>query len=101
MWLVKLLIVLAVAYLAVVAVTYATQTQILFPTILATASGPPLPASAARLEVETPDGERLRGVHVRPVPDVAEERVVVLGFGVNWRPNSQRLAHVRDLVELI
>jgi len=89
MWLVKVVIVLAVAYIAIVTVMYVMQTQILFPTLLATTSGPPLPASAARLEVETPDGERLQGVHVPPAPNLAEERVVVLGFGGNaWNADS-------------
>ena len=59
------------------------------PTRLATASGPLLPASAARLEVETPDGERLWGVHVPPARDRAGERLVVLGFGGNaWNADS-------------
>ncbi len=89
MWFVKLVVVLAMAYLAVVAVMYATQTQILFPRLLAGASGPPLPASAARLEVETPDGERLRGVRVPPAPDSVGGRLVVLGFGGNaWNADS-------------
>jgi pimeloyl-ACP methyl ester carboxylesterase len=89
MWLFQLILVLAAAYIAVVAVMYATQTQMLFPTWLATASGPLLPASAARLEVETPDGERLRGVHVPPARDRAGERLVVLGFGGNaWNADS-------------
>ena len=45
MWLFKLALVIAVAYIAVVAVMYATQTRMLFPTQLATASGPLLPAN--------------------------------------------------------
>ena len=50
MWLFKLVLVLAVAYIAVVAVMYATQTQMLFPTRLATASGPLLPKRIANLK---------------------------------------------------
>lgn len=89
MWLFKLVLILAVAYIAVVAVMYATQTGMLFPTQLATASGPLLPASAAWLEVETPDGERLRGVHIPRARDRTGERLVVLGFGGNaWNADS-------------
>ena len=39
MWLFKLGLIIALACIAVVAVMYATQTQMLFPTRLATASG--------------------------------------------------------------
>ena len=89
MWLFKLILTFAVAYIAVVAVMYATQTQMLFPTWLARAVGPVLPASAARLEVETPDGERLRGVRIPPARDRAGERLVILGFGGNaWNADS-------------
>ncbi|TCD15873.1 alpha/beta hydrolase [Oricola cellulosilytica] len=91
MWFFKLIFILAVAYIAVVAVMYAAQTQMLFPTRLATAGQPLLPASAGRLEVETPDGEHLQGVHVAPAQVLPEERLVVLGFGGNaW--NAENLA---------
>ena len=89
MWVLKLVLVLAVAYIAVVAMMYVTQTQMLFPTWLTMASGPLLPASAIRLEVETPDGERLRGVHIPAAGERAGERLVVLGFGGNaWNADS-------------
>ncbi len=89
MWLLKLVLVLAAAYIAVVALMYAAQTQMLFPTRLATGSSTLLPQVAARLEVETPDGERLRGVHVPAARDRPGERLVVLGFGGNaWNAES-------------
>ncbi len=89
MWFFKLIFVLAVVYIAVVAVMYTIQTRMLFPTRLATTSGPLLPESAARLEVETPDGERVRGVHISPAWDRAGERLVVLGFGGNaWNADT-------------
>lgn len=91
MRLLKLVLVLAAAYIAVVAVMYAAQTQMLFPTQLAAGSSSMLPKSAARLEVETPDGERLRGVHVASARDRPGERLVILGFGGNaW--NAEGLA---------
>lgn len=99
MWLVKLILILTVAYVAVVALMYATQTSTLFPTRLATAVGPPLPATVVRLEVATADGEQLTGVHIpsEPIPppwdgeSQTSERLVVLGFGGNaW--NAENLA---------
>ena len=89
MWLFKLVLGLAVAYIAIVALMYALQTQMLFPTQMATSSGLRLPASAARLEVETPDGEHLRGVHLPAARDRAGERLVLLGFGGNaWNADG-------------
>ena len=89
MWLFKLVLVLAAAYMAVVAVMYVTQTQMLFPTRLVTAPGPFLPPSAARLEVGTPDGERLRGIHIPPARSRPGERLVIFGFGGNaWNADS-------------
>ena len=83
MWLVKIGLVLAVAYVAIVALMYATQTQMMFPTWMAGSSGARLPASAARLEIDTPDGERLHGVHLPPARARAGGRLVLLGFGGN------------------
>jgi pimeloyl-ACP methyl ester carboxylesterase len=89
MWLFKLVLVLAAAYIAMVAMMYVAQTQMLFPTRLAAASAPLLPPTAKQLEVETPDGELLRGVRVPPVRDRAGEPLVILGFGGNaWNAGS-------------
>ena len=91
MWLFKLILIFAVAYVAVVALMYTAQTRMLFPTGMAAAVGPRLPLSAAQFEVDTPDGERLRGVHIAPARAPSEERSVVLGFGGNaW--NAEDLA---------
>ena len=96
MWLIKLISVLAVAYIAVIAMMYAAQTRMLFPTTMA-AGELPLPPSAARLEVETPDGERLHGVHIAPAQTPSDDRLVILGFGGNaW--NAEALAaYLHDL----
>ena len=96
MWLFKLIVVFLVAYVAVVAVMYAAQTRMLFPTKMA-AGELPLPPSAARLEVETPDGERLHGVHIAPAQTPSDDRLVILGFGGNaW--NAEALAaYLHDL----
>ena len=91
LWLIKLISVLAVAYIAVVAMMYIAQTQMLFPTAMAAVGDPLLPPSTARLEVGTPDGERLHGVHIAPAQVPSGERLVVLGFGGNaW--NAETLA---------
>ena len=87
MWVFKLVLVLAVAYIAVVALMYATQTRMLFPTQLATGYQPRLPAAAVELEVATPDGERLHGVHLPPAGDGVGEQV---GDGVGDRPGARR-----------
>jgi uncharacterized protein len=58
---------------------YVMQTPMLFPTWLVPSAS--LPA-ASHLEVETPDGERLIGVHLAPVRERAGQ-VVLLGFGGN------------------
>ena len=96
LWLIKLISVLAVAYIAVVAVMYTAQTRMLFPTKMA-AGELPLPPSAARLEVETPDGERLHGVHIAPAQAPSDDRLLILGFGGNaW--NAEALAaYLHDL----
>lgn len=89
MWLFQLLVILVVVYVAIVAVMYAVQTRMLFPTGMATASGRGLPASAVRLEVATPDGEHLRGVLVPPARHPAGDRLVILGFGGNaWNADD-------------
>ena len=63
----------------------------LFPARLASTGEPHLPASAARLEVETRDGERLQGVHIAPARTSSGDRLVILGFGGNaW--NAETLA---------
>ncbi|MCR9195389.1 MAG: alpha/beta hydrolase, partial [Hyphomonas sp.] len=89
MWLFKLIVILAAAYVVIVAVMYAAQTQMLFPTGMASAGQPFLPASAARLEFETSDGDRLHGVHIGPAETASEGRSVVLGFGGNaWNADD-------------
>ncbi len=97
MWLLKLILVLAALYIAVVAVMYAAQTRMLFPTGMATPAGPPLPATVGRYEVETPDGERLTGVHIPPAQARPGERLVVLGFGGNAWNADDLAAYLHEL----
>jgi len=84
-----LIVIVVAAYAPVIAVMYAAQTPMMFPTGIASAGQPFLPASAVRLEFETPDGERLHGVHIAPAAMVADKRLVVLGFGGNaWKADD-------------
>lgn len=84
MWLVKIALGLAGAYLVIVAFLYAAQTWLLFPTWLVSAEGPALPPSAQRIEAETPDGVHLVGHHIPATG--AQTRPLVLGFGGNaWQ----------------
>ena len=89
MWLLKLLLLLVITYTAVVLVMYAAQTRLLFPTGLAAVPGLSLPPSAVRLEVATPDGEKLLGVRVLPSRDRTGDSPAVLGFGGNaWNADD-------------
>jgi len=71
------------------------QRHWIFPAHAVGAAGP-LPPGAERLEVETPDGTMLAGVHVPPDRQ-AGERILVLGFGGNaW--NGQDVATYRHQI---
>jgi uncharacterized protein len=86
----KLLLIPVVAYLALLALIFFAQTAILFPARLALPSGPP-PASAEPLELTTPSGERLHGVHLLPATP-GDARLLLLGFGGNaWDAGAAAL----------
>lgn len=97
MWVSKLLLFLAVAYVGIVALMYASQDRMLFPTHMVSASEPPLPASAVRLEVGTPDGELLRGVHIPPAREPPVEPLILLGFGGNAWNAGGLAAYLHEL----
>lgn len=84
MW--KLLLIPVFVYVALLVLVVAFQAKLLFP---AGAVGPagPLPAGAERLSLDTADGNRLHGVHLKPV--AAASGTLVLGFGGNgWNAES-------------
>jgi hypothetical protein len=87
MW--KLLLVPVVLYLAVLAALWLFQGRMLFPAH-AVAGTHALPPGATRLAVETPDGERLHGVHIAPAEDAGDpDRPLILGFGGNaWNADD-------------
>jgi pimeloyl-ACP methyl ester carboxylesterase len=67
-----------------------SQTEMLFPTHAVPPAGP-LPRGAERLELKTPGGDRLRGVHLPPREGLPGPRTLILGFGGNaW--NGQDVA---------
>lgn len=85
MWFLKLVLFLCLGYVGVVGLIYVMQTGMLFPTWLVSSASLP---GASRLEVETPDGERLIGVHLPPVQERAGQ-VVLIGFGGNaWNAGN-------------
>lgn len=73
----------------------AMQTQMLFPT---GAVGPPgpLPRGAVQVTVDTPDGNKLHGVHI-PSASAAKPRTLVLGFGGNAWNGSDVAAFLHQI----
>jgi hypothetical protein len=67
-----------------------SQDEIIFPIHSVAASGP-LPRGAERLQIKTPDGDMLHGVHILPSAPASGPRTLVVGFGGNaW--NGQDVA---------
>lgn len=67
-----------------------SQDQLLFPTHAVPRAGP-LPPNAEPLEIKTPGGDTLHGVHLKPNDDSQGSTTLVLGFGGNaW--NGQDVA---------
>jgi uncharacterized protein len=92
MWIIYLIVSIAVVYVGLVAATSFAQTKLLFPTHIAAANRPDLPSSAERLEVRTPDGERLIGVRLRSRLGSRDHDSVLLGFGGNaWNAETMAL----------
>ena len=72
------------------------QTQLIFPTHAVAPAGP-LPPGAERLQLSTPGGETLRGVHLQPTQSSGRPPLLVLGFGGNaWNAESAA-AFLHDL----
>ena len=83
----KLVLVIPIAYLAILVAVFAAQTKLLFPAGMVGGAGP-LPPGAERLIVQTETGEQLHGVHIQSrLP--GEEKLLVLGFGGNaWNAEA-------------
>ena len=67
-----------------------SQDEIIFPVHSVAASGP-IPQGAERLQIKTPEGDALHGVHFSPTAPASGPRTLVVGFGGNaW--NGQDVA---------
>jgi pimeloyl-ACP methyl ester carboxylesterase len=86
MW--KLLLAVPILlYVAAAVFLYFAQTSMLFPARLALPAGAP-PPTARALDLSTPSGHRLHGLHIPPARQ-AGERLLILGFGGNaWNAAS-------------
>ena len=85
--LLKLLLLPAFLYLAVLAAIYFGQRALLFPTRLA-GGALPLP-QAARLSIDAEDGVRLHGVHIPAFANASSDRLLILGFAGNaWNAEA-------------
>ena len=78
------------AFAALVIVMSWSQDEILFPTDAVPPAGP-LPSNAEQLQVQTPGGETLHGLHISSGAPASGPRMLILGFGGNaW--NGQEVA---------
>jgi pimeloyl-ACP methyl ester carboxylesterase len=92
MWLLYLVLGAIILYAGLVTAIALGQTKLLFPVQLTAGSRPSLPSSAVRLEVTTPDGERLVGVRLGPSGLPSESEPLLLGFGGNaWNAEIMAL----------
>jgi uncharacterized protein len=92
MWLVHLALVAMALCVAVVSGMYFAQTWLLFPTTLVQAGHVRLPASAQRLDVEVPGGDRLVGVHIPASISSGQRGPLLVGFGGNaWSADAMAL----------
>ena len=84
MW--KLLLIPVFFYAALALLAFAFQARLLFPAGAVGGAGP-LPAGAERLSLDTADGNRLQGVHIRP--SASRSGTLILGFGGNgWNADT-------------
>jgi pimeloyl-ACP methyl ester carboxylesterase len=93
----KLLLIPLLLYLVVLLLVFAMQTRILFPASAVGAAGA-LPPGAERLELDTPAGHRLHGVHIPPAsPPAGGRGTLILGFGGNAWNAEAAAAYLHDL----
>ena len=86
----RLSVAVLIAFATVALAMSFSQAELLFPTHAVAPSGP-LPAGADEMEVQTPDGVRLHGVHISPSGTGAGSGTLIVGFGGNaW--NGQHVA---------
>ena len=83
----KLLLLIPLAYLAILVAIYVAQASLLFPTSMVAGAGP-LPPEARPLALRSGEDE-LRGVHLPPRQPTGGERLAIIGFGGNaWNAEA-------------
>ncbi|HET9638794.1 MAG TPA: alpha/beta hydrolase [Allosphingosinicella sp.] len=92
MW--KLLLIPVLLYAALVVLAFAFQARLLFPAGAVGGAGP-LPPGAERLVLDTPDGNRLQGVHIPPAK--ARSGTLIIGFGGNGWNGEAAAAYLHVL----
>lgn len=91
----KLLLLIPLAYLAILVAIYVAQASLLFPTSMVVAAGP-VPPEARPLKLRSGEDE-LHGVHLPPRQASGGERLAIIGFGGNaWNAQAAAL-YLRDL----
>ena len=92
----KLLLLLPLAYAAILLAFFFAQTSLIFPARMVQGAGP-LPPGAERLTLDTLDGNRLHGVHIAPRFRRDGEGPVILGFAGNAWNAENAAAYLHDL----
>lgn len=92
MW--KLLLIPFFLYAALVVLAFAFQARLLFPAGAVGGAGPLAPG-AERLVLDTPDGNRIHGVHIPP--SRTRSGTLILGFGGNGWNGETAAAYLHGL----
>jgi uncharacterized protein len=72
------------------------QDDVIFPTN-AVGPPPPLAPGGERLQVTTPDGHALHGVHIPPSGGMSDPRTLIYGFGGNGWNGEDVAAYLHDI----
>ena len=94
--LVSVILVFLIPLAALVLFMSWSQDDFIFP-VHAVGPAPQLAPGAKRLQVATPDGQTLHGVHIRPSRNKAASKLLILGFGGNAWNGEDVAAYLHDL----
>jgi pimeloyl-ACP methyl ester carboxylesterase len=84
------------AFAALLSMMIFSQTDLIFPVRAVPAAGR-LPPGAERLQVTTPDGETLHGVHLMPARGGNGPKILLIGFGGNAWNGQDVAAYLHDI----
>jgi pimeloyl-ACP methyl ester carboxylesterase len=93
---VRYFLAVALLFAALAASMIFSQDDIIFPVHAVAAAGP-LPPDAERLQVETPDGDTLHGVHIPPAQPTNGPKTLILGFGGNAWNGEDVASYLHEL----